>query len=79
MFPAPVARSANPIRVLAREGRGQWRFDAGDDDDGATQVTWTSTFDAGSRGAAVVLAPVVRRAWRAFMRRGLDRLAAPAR
>jgi hypothetical protein len=68
---------SGPVRHLATAGHGQWWFtDAGP---GATDVRWTYTFDARSRAAAVLLAPVVKLAWRGFMRRALDRLAALAR
>jgi Polyketide cyclase / dehydrase and lipid transport len=68
---------SGPVRQAAVEGRGQWWFEAAGD--GATDVRWTSTFQARSRAAALLLTPVVKIAWRGFMRRGLDRLAAPAR
>ena len=42
-------------------------------------MRWTYTFQARSRAAALLLTPVVKIAWRGFMRRGLDRLAALAR
>jgi hypothetical protein len=62
---------------VAVEGRGQWWFEAAGA--GATDVRWTYTFQARSRAAALLLTPVVKIAWRGFMRRGLDRLATLAR
>jgi len=68
---------SGPVRHLAREGRGAWTFTAA----GAaeTDVRWTYTFEARSRAAALVLTPVVKLAWRGFMRRALERLAVLAR
>jgi polyketide cyclase/dehydrase/lipid transport protein len=68
---------SGPVRYVAVEGRGQWWFEAAGP--GATDVRWTYTFQARSRAAALLLTPVVKVAWRGFMRRGLDRLAALAR
>jgi hypothetical protein len=65
------------VRHIAREGRGQWWFEAAGAD--ATDVRWTYTFEARSRAAALILAPIVKVAWRGFMRRGLDRMAVLAR
>ena len=67
---------SGPVRHVAVEGRGQWWFEAAGA--GATDVRWTYTFQARSRAAALLLTPVVKVAWRSFMRRGLDRLAALA-
>lgn len=71
-FGYTVTGFTNPIRHLAHEGRGQWWFD--DAPAGATDVRWTYTFEARSRAAALVLAPVVKVLWRGFMRRGLAAL-----
>ncbi|HWI71396.1 MAG TPA: SRPBCC family protein, partial [Baekduia sp.] len=71
-FGYTVSGFTNPIRHLAREGRGEWSFEEAGD--GATDVRWTYTFEARSRAAAVVLTPVVKLAWRGFMRRGLAAL-----
>jgi hypothetical protein len=67
---------SGPVRHVAVEGRGQWSFEAAGA--GATEVRWTYTFQARSRVAGLLLTPVVKIAWRGFMRRGLDRLAALA-
>lgn len=69
-FGYTVSGFTNPVRFLAREARGVWVFA----EDG--EVRWTYTFVARSVPAALVLAPVVRFAWRGFMRRALDALAA---
>jgi hypothetical protein len=68
---------SGPVRHVATEGRGQWWFDAAGA--GATDVRWTYTFQARSRAAALLLTPVVKIAWRGFMRRALHQLAALAR
>jgi hypothetical protein len=68
---------SGPVRHLADEGRGQWRFAAAGAD--ATDVRWTYTFQARSPAAALLLTPVVKIAWRGFMRRALNQLAALAR
>ena len=70
-FAYTVSGFTNPVRFLARAAHGQWWFDAAPDDPGATDVRWTYAFEARSRAAALVLAPIVRFAWRGFMRRGL--------
>ena len=67
----------NVLRHFASEGRGQWSFEPAGDD--ATDVRWTYTFQARSAAAALLLTPVVKIAWRGFMRRALDRLAELAR
>ncbi len=77
VFGYTVNGFSGPVRHVAVEGRGQWWFEAAGD--GATDVRWTYTFQARSRAAALLLTPVVKIAWRGFMRRGLDRLAALAR
>jgi hypothetical protein len=68
-FGYTVSGFTNPIRFLAREARGLWTFR----EDG--EVRWTYTFVARSPVHAVLLAPIVRIAWRGFMRRALDALA----
>jgi len=68
---------SGPIRHVAREGRGQWWFEPAGDAE--TDVRWTYTFEARSRAAAVLLTPIVKIAWRGFMRRALVELAALAR
>jgi polyketide cyclase/dehydrase/lipid transport protein len=70
VFGYTVSGFTNPVRFLAREARGVWVFEAGG------EVRWTYTFAARNAAAALVLAPVVRFAWRGFMRRALDALAA---
>lgn len=72
-FGYTVSGFTNPVRFLAREARGRWVFEEADGG-AATDVRWTYAFEARSRAAALVLAPVVRLAWRGFMRRGLDAL-----
>jgi hypothetical protein len=74
-FAYTVSGFTNPVRFLAGEARGQWWFDVAHDDPNATEVRWTYAFEARSRATAAVLAPVVRFAWRGFMRRGLAALA----
>jgi Polyketide cyclase / dehydrase and lipid transport len=82
-FGYTVSGFTNPVRLLAGEARGQWSFDPDPDADGggggeATRVRWTYAFEARSRPAALLLAPVVKLAWRGYMRRALtelDRLA----
>jgi hypothetical protein len=76
VFAYTVNGFSGPVRHAAVEGRGQWWFEAAGA--GATDVRWTYTFQARSRAAALLLTPVVKIAWRGFMRRGLDRLAALA-
>lgn len=76
-FAYVVSDFTNPIKYLAREGRGQWWFDEAGA--GATHVRWTYTFEARSRAAGLLLAPVVHAAWQRFMRVGLARLVALAR
>jgi hypothetical protein len=68
---------SGPVRHVAVEGRGQWWFQAAGAD--ATDVRWTYTFQARSRTAALLLTPVVKIAWRGFMQRSLNQLAALAR
>jgi len=70
VFAYTVSGFTNPVRFLAHEARGVWVFEE------SGEVRWTYTFAARSRAAAILLAPVVRLAWRGFMRRGLDALAA---
>ncbi|WP_445148745.1 SRPBCC family protein [Baekduia sp. Peel2402] len=70
MFGYTVSGFTNPVRFLAREARGVWVFEE------SGEVRWTYTFAARSLPAALLLAPVVRFAWRGFMRRALDALAA---
>jgi hypothetical protein len=77
-FAYVVAGFTNPIRLLACEGRGQWWFDAAGDG-AATHIRWTYTFEARSRAAGLLLAPIVHTAWRRFMRVGLARLVDQAR
>jgi hypothetical protein len=73
-FAYTVSGFTNPVRFLAREARGRWTFaEAGG---AATDVTWTYTFAARSLPAALLLAPVVRLAWRGFMRKGMAALLA---
>jgi hypothetical protein len=74
-FAYTVSGFTNPVRLLARAAHGQWWFDVAADDPDATEVRWTYAFEARSRVAAAALAPVVRFAWRGFMRRGLAALA----
>jgi hypothetical protein len=74
-FAYTVSGFTNPVRFLATHARGQWWFDVAHDDPNATEVRWTYAFEARSRPAAAILAPVVRFAWRGFMRRGLAALA----
>jgi Polyketide cyclase / dehydrase and lipid transport len=69
-FGYTVSGFTNPVRFLAREARGVWVFEEGG------EVRWTYTFAARSLPAALLLAPVVRFAWRGFMRRALDAFAA---
>jgi hypothetical protein len=71
-FGYTVSGFTNPVRHLAREGRGRWTFEEAGAT--ATDVRWTYTFEARSRVAALLLAPVVKLLWRGFMRRGLDAL-----
>jgi hypothetical protein len=71
-FGYTVSGFTSPIRHLASEGRGEWSFE--DAAGGGTDVRWTYTFEARSGPAAVLLAPVVKVAWRGFMRRGLAAL-----
>jgi hypothetical protein len=73
-FGYTVSGFTNPVRLLAREARGQWWFEEDADDAGATRVRWTYAFEARSRPAALLLAPVVKLAWRGFMRRALSEL-----
>jgi hypothetical protein len=73
-FAYTVSGFTNPVRFLAREARGLWTF--ADGPGGTTDVTWTYTFAARSLPAALLLAPVVRIAWRGFMRRGMAALLA---
>jgi hypothetical protein len=68
-FGYTVSGFTNPIRLLAREARGVWVFHEGG------EVRWTYTFAARSPAHALVLAPIVKTAWRGFMRRALDALA----
>jgi hypothetical protein len=75
-FAYTVDGFSGPVRHLVREGRGQWWFEAAGD---ATDVRWTYTFEARSPAAALLLAPVVKIAWRGFMRRALVELARLAR
>jgi hypothetical protein len=70
VFGYTVSGFTNPVRFLAREARGVWVFEE------SGEVTWTYTFAARSALAGALLAPVVRFAWRGFMRRALDALAA---
>jgi hypothetical protein len=70
VFGYTVSGFTNPVRFLAREARGVWVFAENG------EVRWTYTFDARGPLAAALLAPVVRFAWRGFMRRALDALAA---
>ncbi|WCB96278.1 hypothetical protein DSM104299_05035 [Baekduia alba] len=71
-FAYVVTDFTNPVKHLAREGRGQWWFDEAGPD--ATHIRWTYTFEARSRAARLLLAPVVHTAWQRFMRVGLARL-----
>jgi hypothetical protein len=68
---------SGPVRHVAVEGRGRWAFDPAGA--GATDVHWTYASQARSRAAALLLTPVVKIAWRGFMRRALHRLAELAR
>jgi hypothetical protein len=70
-FAYTVSDVTSPIRVLTREARGQWWFDAAGD---ATEVRWTYAFEARSAATALLLRPIVALAWRGFMRAALDRL-----
>lgn len=55
----------NPIvRRLAQEARGEWTFAPAP---GGTQVTWTYTFTAKNRLAAVPLSGIARWLWRGYM------------
>jgi hypothetical protein len=76
-FGYTVTTFSNALRHLASEGRGEWWFTPASAD--TTDVRWTYTFVARSRLAGLVLLPVVKLAWRGYMRRGLDRLAELAR
>jgi hypothetical protein len=78
-FAYTVDGFSGPVRHLVREGRGRWRFEPAADDPDATEVRWTYAFEARSRAAALLLTPVVKLAWRGFMRRALGRLARLAR
>jgi hypothetical protein len=72
LFGYRVAEFTNPVRFFAREARGRWIFnEAGPH---ATDVTWTYAFTARSTPAAFALLPVVKLAWRGFMRSGLEEL-----
>ena len=60
----------NPIvRRLADEARGEWTFAAVP---GGTQVTWTYTFRAKNRWAAVPLSGIAQLLWRGYMDVCLD-------
>ena len=70
LFGYRVAEFSGPVRFLAREARGRWHFEPAGPH--ATDVTWTYSFVARSTPAAFAMAPMVRLAWRGFMRRGLE-------
>lgn len=69
----------NPIvRGLAREARGEWRFEPVA---GGTRITWTYTFAAHNAVAALPLSGITRLLWRGYMDVCLEntrRLLAPA-
>jgi hypothetical protein len=69
VFGYTVGGFTNPVRFLAREARGVWVFEE------SGEVRWTYTFAARSLPAALLLAAIVKTAWRGFMRRALDALA----
>lgn len=69
VFGYTVSGFTNPVRFLAREARGVWVFEE------SGEVRWTYTFAARSPAHALLLAPIVKTAWRGFMRRALDALA----
>ncbi len=76
-FAYTVSGFTNVVRHLAREAHGEWVFEEADGGR-ATDVRWTYAFVARSGPAALLLAPVVRTAWRGYMRGALDRFAAIA-
>jgi hypothetical protein len=65
-FAYRVGDFSNLIRHLAGEARGEWWFTKAGED--ATDVVWKYSFVARSAPAQLVLTPVVKLAWRGYMR-----------
>jgi hypothetical protein len=69
-FSYRVWEFGNPIvRKLADEARGEWTFKAAP---GGTEVTWTYTFTAKNRWAAIPLSGITHLLWRGYMDVCLD-------
>jgi hypothetical protein len=69
-FAYRVSDFSNFLRRLASEARGQWRFTSAGED--ATDVVWTYSFTARSILARLILLPIVRLAWRGYMRAAMQ-------
>jgi hypothetical protein len=68
-FAYRVGEFSNLIAHLADEARGQWWFTKAGQD--ATDVVWRYSFIARSSAAQLILLPVVKLAWRGYMRAGM--------
>lgn len=69
-FAYRVSEFSNFIRHLSDEACGQWWFTETSAD--VNEVVWSYSFLARSRAAQLILLPVVKLAWRGFMRAGMQ-------
>ncbi|MEU0556723.1 hypothetical protein [Dactylosporangium sp. NPDC006015] len=71
-FAYRVSDFDNFLGRLAADAVGRWWF--ADGPNGSTDITWTYTFNARNRLAAIALLPIVKIFWRGYMRQAVATL-----